>query len=98
MRRQVNLLQFVLIVSSDFFINSCRLMGIPLLGAQYTWCNGRLGFDKVENVLNRSLASIGFFSFWKFLRRHYSDHTPLILNCLDSSIQVLGDMGYLWLS
>ena len=53
------------------FIDSISLLQIPLRGAQYTWCNRHLGTDRVESLLDRSLASEGVFSFWQSI------------NCLD---------------
>ena len=45
-------------------IGSCNFMAIPMRGAHYIWCNGRLGSARVESILNRSFfAYNGCFLF-----------------------------------
>lgn len=70
------------------FIDSARVEEVPASGLFYSWSSRRYLPEHVESKLDRALASDGFLDLWfgvtaVLLPRISSDHSPLVVSCLD---------------
>lgn len=82
------------ILSCTYFLNWTNaniLHHLPTLGVFFTWTNGRFGEENVTLRLDREVCNEEWVNFWcnsacTALVRHQSDHNPLLLSVLVSSV------------
>ncbi|XP_039682998.1 uncharacterized protein [Medicago truncatula] len=72
--------------------NANVLHHLPTLGSFFTWSNGRFGMENVALRLDRAVCNEAWVNFWHqstcfALVRHQSDHHPLLLSLVFSSVQ-----------
>jgi len=65
---------------------------LPTLGSFFTWTNGRFGDENVALRLDRVVYNEEWINFWHnsactALMRHQSDHNPLLLSVIFSSLK-----------
>jgi hypothetical protein len=71
--------------------NANILTHLPTLGSFLTWTNGRFGTANVALRLDRAICNEDWINFWRTsacsaLIRHQSDHHPLLLAAICSSV------------
>ncbi|KAF5468656.1 hypothetical protein F2P56_012795 [Juglans regia] len=70
------------------FIDAGGLMEIPSSGNKLSWCNGQSGMARSWARLDRALCNVRCLELFpsvslKYLARHSSDHTPMLLGLAD---------------
>ena len=68
-------------------LDQCDLMDIGTIGTKFTWCRSVQGRRKMLKGLDRVLTNISWRhtfteAFVETLCRVYSDHHPILLQCL----------------
>ncbi|XP_060183209.1 uncharacterized protein LOC132613179 [Lycium barbarum] len=71
-------------------VNSCELSEVNFKGSPFTWWNGRTNGECIFKRLDRMLVNDLFQSWFgqievDHLSRSGSDHTPLLLSCIDQT-------------
>ena len=72
--------------------NANILKHLPSWGSFFTWTNGRFGNENVALHLDRAVCNEALINFWRnssctALVRHQSDHNPLLLSLIFSTVK-----------
>ena len=72
--------------------NANILNHLPSSGSFFTWTNSRFGNDNVALRLDRAVCNEAWINFWRYssctaLVRHQSDHNPLLLSLIFSTVK-----------
>ena len=82
-------------LSCEDFLNLSNaniLNHLPSSGSFFTWTNSRFGNDNVALRLDRAVCNEAWINFWRYssctaLVRHQSDHNPLLLSLIFSTVK-----------